>query len=130
MQDSQATFSLESTPTVWKSILTLKGLQDNWETFAKTSKFALVKHGIEKGLEKLGKWYMAPDQSNMDFICLGKPNLLSSFILGSNFMYQALKPSIKLEYAKQKWEKDAYNQGVAVLKKVVCSFLKIGHHTY
>jgi len=68
-----------------------------------------VKHGIEKGLEKLRKWYMATNQSDMYFICLGKPHLLSSFILGSNVVYQALEPSIKLKYAKQKWEKDAYD---------------------
>src|SRR6266436_8685851 len=75
-QDAQATFSSESTPTVWKSIPTLKCLQDNWETFSKTPKFAPVKHGIEKGLEKLCKWCMATDQSDMYFICLGKPYLL------------------------------------------------------
>ena len=83
-----------------------------------------MKHGIEKGLEKLRKWYMATDQSNMYFICLGKPHLLPSFILGSNVVCQALEPSIKLEYAKQKWEKDAYDGGVAAFEKVVCPFFK------
>ena len=39
-------------------------------------------------------------------------------------MYQALEPSIKLEYTKQKWEKDAYDRGVAVFEKVVCPFFK------
>jgi hypothetical protein len=31
----------------------------------------------------------------------------------------ALEPSIKLEYAKQKWDKPAYDKGVAALEKTV-----------
>jgi len=31
-----------------------------------------------------------------------------------------LELSIKLEYAKQKWDKTSYNKGVAALEKVVC----------
>jgi len=57
---------------VWRTIPTLECLQQNWETLAKTPKFALVKKGIEKGLEKLHKWYMATDQTDIYFICLGK----------------------------------------------------------
>lgn len=75
-RDAQATFSSESTPTVWKTIPTLKCLQENWKTLAKTPKFARVRHGIEKGLAKLKKWYMATDQTNMYFICLGMPSLI------------------------------------------------------
>jgi hypothetical protein len=122
MWDAQATFLSESTP------ITLECLQNNWETFAKTSKFAPVKHGIEKGLEKLRKWYMATDQSNMYFICLGEQHLELLFIPESHVMYQVLEPSIKLKYAKQKWEKDTYNWGVAALKKVVCSFINLSLH--
>jgi len=39
---------------------------------ANIPKFAPVKQGIEKGLEKLHKWYMATDQTDIYFICLGK----------------------------------------------------------
>jgi hypothetical protein len=70
-RDAQASFSSESVPTVWKTIPTLECLQQNWETLANTPKFAPVKHGIEKGLEKLKKWYMATDQTDIHFICLG-----------------------------------------------------------
>ena len=70
-RDAQASFSSESVPTVWKTIPTLECLQTNWETLANTPKFAPVKHGIEKGLEKLKKWYMATDQTDIHFICLG-----------------------------------------------------------
>jgi hypothetical protein len=71
-RDAQATFSSESIPTVWRTIPTLECLQQNWETLANTQKFAPVKHGIDKGLEKLQKWYMATDQTDIYFICLGR----------------------------------------------------------
>jgi hypothetical protein len=56
---------------VWRTIPTLECLQKNWETLANAPKFAPVKNGIEKGLEKLQKWYMATDQTDIYFICLG-----------------------------------------------------------
>ena len=31
----------------------------------------------------------------------------------------ALEPSVKLEYAKQKWDKSSYDKGVAALEKAV-----------
>ena len=76
--NAQASFLSESVPTVWKTIPTLECLQQNWETLANTPKFAPVKHGIEKGLEKLKKWYMATDQMDIHFICLG---MLQNLIL-------------------------------------------------
>jgi hypothetical protein len=110
--NAQASFSSESVPTVWKTIPTLECLQQNWETLANTPKFAPVKHGIEKGLEKLKKWYMATDQMDIHFICLGMlQNLIQVLI--------ALELSIKLEYAKQKWDKVSYDKGVVAFEKVV-----------
>ena len=70
-RDAQASFSSESVPTVWKTIPTLECLQQNWETLENTPKFAPVKHSIAKGLEKLKKWYMATDQTDIHFVCLG-----------------------------------------------------------
>ncbi|KAJ8581417.1 hypothetical protein M405DRAFT_706535, partial [Rhizopogon salebrosus TDB-379] len=61
-------------------------------------RFSRVRHGIEKGLDKLHKWYMATDQTDIYFICL------------------ALEPSVKLEYTKQKWDKDCYDKGVAAFE--------------
>jgi len=57
---------------MWRTIPTLECLQQNWETLAGVPKCALVKKGIEKGLEKLHKWYMATNQTDIYFICLGK----------------------------------------------------------
>ncbi|KIM75155.1 hypothetical protein PILCRDRAFT_13838 [Piloderma croceum F 1598] len=103
-RDAQATFASESHPTVWRTIPMLEYLQQNWETLANIPKFAPVKKGIEKGLEKLHKWYMATDQTDIYFICL------------------ALEPSVKLEYAKQKWDKSSYDKGLAALKKAFDSY--------
>ncbi|KIM73291.1 hypothetical protein PILCRDRAFT_15382 [Piloderma croceum F 1598] len=80
------------------------------ETLANTPKFVPVKKGIEKGLEKLHKWYMATDQTDIYFICL------------------ALEPSVKLEYAKQKWDKLSYDNGIATLEKAFDTYMYHPHH--
>lgn len=38
---------------------------------ARTPKFQPVQLAIEKGLEKLRKWYKAIDETDVYFICLG-----------------------------------------------------------
>ena len=70
-RDAQASFSSESQPTVWRTIPTLEALQDRWETFASMPKFYKLKNSIEKGLEKMKKYYRFLDQNNVAFICLG-----------------------------------------------------------
>ena len=72
---AQHSFSSEKTPTVWKMIPILEALQENWEIMRQMPKFEKVEHSITKGLEKLQKWYVATDQSDMSFICLGKQKL-------------------------------------------------------
>ena len=84
----------------------------------RTPKFEKVEHGIMKGLEKLQKWYMATDQSDMFFICLGKLKHIFGVIL-LLISSLALEPTIKVEYAKQKWDEFSYNQGMAALKAKV-----------
>ncbi|KAF8805862.1 hypothetical protein BYT27DRAFT_7032695, partial [Phlegmacium glaucopus] len=54
---AQASFSSETEPTVWKAIPILELLQDCWETMLNVGKFTPVHDAIEKGLEKLRKWY-------------------------------------------------------------------------
>ena len=39
---------------------------------AAIAKFVSVRHGIEKGLETLRKWYKATDDTNVYFVCLGE----------------------------------------------------------
>jgi hypothetical protein len=47
---------------------------------AAETKFAPVQFAIKAALAKIKKWYMAIDQSDVYFICLGK-FLIFSFIL-------------------------------------------------
>ena len=49
----------------------LERLRTNWEVFASTRKFALVKDAIEAGLAKVGKWYKDIRKNDMVFVCLG-----------------------------------------------------------
>jgi hypothetical protein len=75
-RDAQASFSSETTPTVWRTIPTLECLQQRWETMAETPKFARVKHAIMNGLEKLRKWYSALGETDAYFICLSEFSLV------------------------------------------------------
>jgi hypothetical protein len=90
---------------------------------ARTPKFSRVRHGIEKGLDKLRKWYMATDQTDIYFICLGASPLFAGLgilvLSATDEFFVALEPSIKLEYTKQKWDKDCYDKGVAAFENVV-----------
>ena len=49
----------------------LELLVSRWETMVAVDKFLPVKDGLEKGLEKLRKWYKSLDHSDTYFICLG-----------------------------------------------------------
>ncbi|KAF8867523.1 hypothetical protein BD779DRAFT_1464288, partial [Infundibulicybe gibba] len=85
-----------------------KLLRAEWETLElikEVLQFEKVKDGIDAGLEKLRKWYMATDETDVYFICL------------------ALDPSIKLEYVKQHWGKTYYNAGLKAFESVVCQTL-------
>ena len=57
--------------TIWCTIPTLGCLIKNWEMLAAAPKFSLVKHRMVKGLEKLQKYTMATDQTDISLICLG-----------------------------------------------------------
>ena len=83
---AQASFSSETEPTVWKTIPILELLQDNWETMLNVEKFAPVCDAIEKGLEKLQKWYMRIDESDTYFICLGMCCLMINSLASSNLL--------------------------------------------
>lgn len=49
----------------------LELLVSRWETMVALDKFSPVKDALEKGLEKLRKWYKSLDHSDTYFICLG-----------------------------------------------------------
>lgn len=65
-------FSSENQPTVGRTIPTLETLQEHWERFASMPKFMKLKTALNKGLEKLKKYYRLVDQNNVSFINLGK----------------------------------------------------------
>ena len=74
----------------------------------RTPKF---EHGIMKGLEKLQKWYMAANQSDMFFMCLGELRLSVSGNLHLLLtLSPALAPTIKVEKTKQQWEEFSHDK--------------------
>ena len=72
-----------------------------------TPKFVPVKHSIQKGLEKLQKWYMALiGQISISFVLVGTySGVHGLYLLPFKASSIALEPSVKLEYVKQKWDK-------------------------
>ncbi|KAG6905961.1 hypothetical protein DXG01_016674 [Tephrocybe rancida] len=50
----------------------LEHLIKQWDNFVRLAKFEKIAHAIQKGLEKIQKWYNKTDDSNMYFICLGE----------------------------------------------------------
>ena len=83
-RDAQASFSSETSPTVWRAIPTLECLQNRWETMARTPKFAPVRVAIEKGLEKVRKWYKTVNGNDVYFVCLGVCSTFPSHLNGYN----------------------------------------------
>ncbi|KAK2462222.1 hypothetical protein APHAL10511_005761 [Amanita phalloides] len=98
-RDAQSSFSSERQSTVWRALPTLEALQDRWETFASMAKFSRLKGSIEKGIEKMKKYYRLLDQNNVGFICL------------------ALDPNFKLEYVKETWDEQYFAEGKAALER-------------
>lgn len=121
-RDAQASFSSETTPTVWRTIPTLECLQERWEIMAKTTKFAQVQRAIQKGLEKLRKWHSAIGETDAYFICLGE--FVSISFCDEPLIRQltpVLDPSIKLEYCRAHWDDERVAAGTAALEGVVSS---------
>jgi hypothetical protein len=89
----------------------------------KVNKLEPVRGAIEKGLEKLRKWYMRIDESDTYFICLGMHCFIIKKPLQHYLIYfLALHPSIKLDYCKTNWDKDFFKAGTDALEKVVNIF--------
>jgi hypothetical protein len=113
-------FSSETEPTLWRTIPYLELLQHHWETILETPKNLPVSEAVEKGLDKLGKWYKSLEQTDSYFICLG---VLAKFSIPHHNLCRcqllALHLSFKLSYCKNKWDCEAYDAGYASLKKVV-----------
>ncbi|KIM53831.1 hypothetical protein SCLCIDRAFT_138128, partial [Scleroderma citrinum Foug A] len=81
--------------------------EEEWqmlELIHEVLKFHKLKKSIGKGLEKMKKYYRFLDQNNVAFICL------------------ALDPNFKLEYVKDSWESEYFEQGMNALHKAVSCF--------
>ncbi|KAG2038722.1 hypothetical protein BDR03DRAFT_861397 [Suillus americanus] len=81
----QQYFSSEQQPTLWRSIPAIKELQTAWEAKLTTSKYILYKDAIQKGLDKLGKYYQKFDNKPVYVLAL------------------VLHPYYKLTYIKMQW---------------------------
>ncbi|KAG1872985.1 hypothetical protein DFJ58DRAFT_651917 [Suillus subalutaceus] len=81
----QQYFSSEQQPTLWCSIPAIEELQTTWEAKLTTSKYILYKDAIQKGLDKLGKYYQKFDDKPVYVLVL------------------ILHPYYKLTYIKMQW---------------------------
>ncbi|KIJ22893.1 hypothetical protein M422DRAFT_57030 [Sphaerobolus stellatus SS14] len=85
---AQASFLSEAVPTVWKLLLTLEFMQTHLEDMQHDPEFASVKHGLEKALKVLAKYYWKTDATSTNIVTL------------------VLNPGIKMEYIKANWGKE------------------------
>ncbi|EDR05966.1 uncharacterized protein LACBIDRAFT_329145 [Laccaria bicolor S238N-H82] len=81
--NAQQSFSSTKIPTVFRTILILKFLQQSWENMSKVTKFAEMESALDKGLENLRKWYhklaYTEDKWDMDFFNAGVQRLKELF---------------------------------------------------
>jgi hypothetical protein len=82
------------------------------------AKFAMFKPALEKGIEKIEKWYKATSQTDIAFACLGMCFL--RYINIFSHCPLALDPRIKTEYAKQSWDAPRFDKAMAKFEKSVC----------
>ncbi|KAG2336033.1 hypothetical protein BDR05DRAFT_897307, partial [Suillus weaverae] len=66
-----------------------------------------VANAILLGLENICKWYCKTDDTDMYFVCL------------------ALDPNYKLAYAKDKWDMQYFEDGMAHLENIVSAYLPL-----
>lgn len=69
--DMQQIFSSEQHPTLWRAIPALEELQSAWEKKRDMPKYALYNGAIEKGLDKVGKYYRKFDDKPVYILALG-----------------------------------------------------------
>ncbi|KAG1768242.1 hypothetical protein EV702DRAFT_979533 [Suillus placidus] len=81
----QQYFSSEQQTTLWRGIPAIEELQTAWEAKLTTSKYILYKDTIQKGLDKLGKYYQKFDDKPVYVLAL------------------VLHPYYKLTYIKMQW---------------------------
>ena len=86
---------------------------------AELPKFSEVEHAMRKGLENIDKWYRKVNETDAYFICLGTSIVSSGPHQYLLLLWQALDPTLKTAYAKEKWQWEFYEAGLRRLEEVV-----------
>jgi len=99
----------------------LEFLQESWQNMAVDKKFSSIAHGLQAGLENLGKWSQKTDETDVYFICLGASpsRFLFKLICLLILLVTALNPNYKLEYAHSQWDSEASDNGMRKLEAIV-----------
>jgi hypothetical protein len=78
--DMQQIFSSEQHPTLWRAIPALEHLQTTWEKKQDMPQYVLYLGVIQKGLDKIGKYYRKFDDKPVYVLALGMcPHLIEYY---------------------------------------------------
>ena len=81
----QHSFSHESQATLWCAIPAFEELQTTWEKKRDSSRFVLYKEALNRGLEKIGKYYSKFDEKPVYILSLGV--FLSLFLTCTHYLH-------------------------------------------
>jgi hypothetical protein len=95
----QQYFSSESQPTLWRTIPAFEELKMAWEWKHSMPKYELYKVAVQKGLDKVNKYYEKMDEKSVYMLALGE-YLHIVFVLIRLMDIIVLHPYYKLEYIK------------------------------
>ncbi|KIK78607.1 hypothetical protein PAXRUDRAFT_163534, partial [Paxillus rubicundulus Ve08.2h10] len=78
-------FSSDRLPMLWRAIPAIEELETAWETKCDAACFALYKEAVQRGLQKIGKYYNRFNEKPVYILAL------------------VLHPYYKLDYIKMAW---------------------------
>jgi hypothetical protein len=103
--DIQQYFSSERQATLWRAIPAVEQLQTQWEAKRNSPKYSVFRDALQKGLDKLGKYYNKFDEKPVYVLALGINFLYLSLntLINYEIVYTVLHPYYKLAYIKMAW---------------------------
>lgn len=78
----QHIFAHERQATLWRAIPVFEELLSTWEARLKQPRFASYQNAIERGLEKLSKYYNKFDEKSVYVLALGE----SQYLIEKSYM--------------------------------------------
>jgi hypothetical protein len=99
----QQIFSSEKVPTLWRALPAIEELLTAWENKANSLKYAVYAPGLQKGIDKIRKYYSRFDEKPAYILALGNFLKSVSYQVTNCTYILVLHPYFKLTYIKMAW---------------------------